>query len=100
MQEWLAGDPQAEQVVQAAIEPRLSRHPANRQQDARYVSFAARGPVGDRHGLAWKSEDHFLVSDKSRQTNAVDRDAALLPTSRPSERFLLGLLVGEGLVAA
>src|ERR1700693_4754611 len=96
----LGGSVQAKELVQASIEPRLTRHAAYRQHHAGYVGFATRRAVRDSQRLPWQSEDHLLVGDETGQPDAVHGDTALLPTPRPCERLLLGLLVAEGIVAA
>src|SRR5690348_2006261 len=85
---WLI-NPQAQQLVEAAVEARLRGDASNRQQHARHVRLAARRAMRDRQGLPWEPEDDLLVGDESRQPHAVHRDAALLASSGAGERLLL-----------
>ena len=52
----------------------------------------------DGERLPGQAEYDLLVGDEAGQADAVHRDVPLFPASRPGERLLLDLLVGEGLV--
>src|SRR5882672_6907842 len=95
---WTLPKAQTQELVQAAVEARLGRDLADREQHARDVGLAAGRPVHDRQRLSWKPEDDLMVGDEAGKAHAVHGDVPLLPTSRSGQGLLLSFLVAERLV--